>query len=155
MKYITISLILIVAFALLFLTACSSKTPDNLGMSDGLFAPCPDSPNCVSTQASDEEHKINPIVAHGSEDKVMVDLRNSIESLFGGKVVEEEGPYLRAEFTSNVMRFIDDLECDYDEKNGLIQIRSASRIGYSDLNANRKRVEELRSVFAKTQQATR
>lgn len=151
MKYITISLIVIAVSSMILLAGCSSKTPDNLGYNDGQFAPCPDSPNCVSSQASDERHAIAPIKAHGSESKVMVDLTNTIEAMFGGKVVETDGPYLRAEFTSNVMRFTDDLECYYDEARGVIEIRSASRVGYSDLNANRNRVEELRKEFEKTQ----
>lgn len=71
--------------------------------------------------------------------------------MYGGKVVEIKEFYLYAQFTSRVMRFVDDLECYYDKEKGLIQIRSASRIGYSDMGANRKRVEELRTIFAKTQ----
>ncbi len=151
MKYNTFLFIVVVISALFILTACSSKTPDNLGMRDGHFAPCPESPNCVYSEAPDDDHKIAPIAAHGSEDKVMVDLSNAIESMYGGKVIEMKGPYLYAQFTSRVMRFVDDLECYYDKEKGLIQVRSASRIGYSDLGANRKRVEELRTVFAKTQ----
>ena len=151
MKYTTFSFIIVTISALFILTACSSKMPDNLGLNDGNFAQCPESPNCVYSKATDSEHKIAPIAAHGGEDKVMVDLSNSIESMQGGKVIEIKGPYLYAQFTSKIMRFIDDLECYYDKDNGLIQIRSASRIGYSDLGANRKRVEELRNIFAKTQ----
>lgn len=150
MKYIIIAFILIAASTLL-IVGCSSKVPDNLGMKDGLFSKCPEDPNCVSSQATDVVHKIDPIVATGSADKVMVDLQNSIESIFGSKVVEIKGNYLRAEFTSRVMRFTDDLECFYDKANGLIHVRSAARIGYTDFNVNRKRVEELRSIFQKTQ----
>jgi uncharacterized protein (DUF1499 family) len=77
----------------------------------------------------------------------MVDLAESIESIYGGKVVAVEGTYLRAEFTSRVFRFVDDLECFYDEARGVIEVRSASRLGYSDFNVNRDRVEELRKAF--------
>jgi len=150
MKYITFSFMIVAVSTLLVLAACSSKAPDNLGMRNGHFALCPDSPNCVSSEASDDEHKVAPIVMHGTEDKVMVDLANTIESMFGGKVIEIKGPYLYAEYTSRVMRFIDDLECYYDKENGLIQVRSASRIGYSDWNANRNRVEELRKLLTHT-----
>lgn len=150
MKYITLALIIVVV-ALFSLTACSSKTPDNLGMKDGRFAPCPETDNCVSSQATDAEHTITPIKAHGGEDKVMVDLTNSIESMFGGKVVAVDGPYLHAEFTSRVMRFVDDLECYYNKDAGIIEVRSASRVGYADFKANRDRVEELRTIFEKTQ----
>ncbi|MBI9078147.1 MAG: DUF1499 domain-containing protein [Pseudodesulfovibrio sp.] len=150
MKYNIFSFMVITVSTVLVLTACSSKAPDNLGMQDGHFALCPDSPNCVSSEATDDKHKVAPIVMNGSEDKVMVDLANTIESMFGGKVIEVKGPYLYAEYTSRIMRFIDDLECYYDIEKALIQIRSASRIGYSDLGANRKRVEELRKLLTGT-----
>lgn len=151
MKYIILSTILVACSALFILTGCSSKAPDNIGLHDGQFAPCPQSPNCVSSQEADADHKVDPITARGDEDKVMVDLSNAIESMYGGKVIRIEGTYLYAQFTSRIMRYVDDLECHYDKDKGLIQIRSASRIGYSDLGANRKRVEELRVIFAKTQ----
>jgi uncharacterized protein (DUF1499 family) len=145
MKYI----ILLCALALvaLGLMACSGKVPEGLGMKDGSFSPCPDTPNCVSSQAADSEHHIAAIKADGSVDVVMVDLANSIESMFGGKVVTVKGHYLRAEFTSRIMRFVDDVECFYVPDKGVIEIRSASRVGYADFNANRNRVEELRRIF--------
>ncbi|MGL1862268.1 MAG: DUF1499 domain-containing protein [Pseudodesulfovibrio sp.] len=147
MKYVIISSILCL-IALFALSACSSKTPENLGMADGQFAPCPETNNCVSSQAKDEAHTIAPIKAHGIPEVVMVDLSDAIESMFGAKVVVIDGNYLRAEYTSKVMRFVDDLECYYDEAQGVIQVRSASRVGYSDMNANRKRVEEVRRIFS-------
>lgn len=146
MKYLILALpvCLVVLFAL---SGCSNKAPGNIGVKDGHLSPCPETPNCVSSEAIDNDHKVDPIKAHGTPEIVMVDLTNVIESMFGGKVVRLEGNYLHAEFTSRIFRFVDDLECLYDEKNGLIQVRSASRIGYSDLNANRKRIEELRKRY--------
>jgi uncharacterized protein (DUF1499 family) len=135
------------AVAALLLIGCSGKTPQGLGMKDGQFSPCPESPNCVSSQAADTVHHVSPIQAHGSPDVVMVDLAESIESIYGGKVVAVEGTYLRAEFTSRVFRFVDDFECFYDEARGVIEVRSASRLGYSDFNVNKSRVEELRKAF--------
>jgi len=151
MKHLIICSILCVS-ALFLLSGCSSKTPDNLGLKNGQFASCPESNNCVSSQATDKAHTIAPIdVAHNTPDVVMVNLTNSIQTMFGGKVIKIDGNYLHAEFTSRVMRFVDDMECFYDEPAGVIQIRSASRVGYSDFDANRKRVEVLREIFAKTQ----
>lgn len=146
MKYTIICLALCLV-ALLSLSACTSKMPDNLGLKNGQLTPCPETDNCVSSQAIDEAHKIAPIKAKGTPEVVMVDLSSAIENMFGGKVVRTEGNYLHAEFTSRLFRFVDDLECYYDEQAGLIQARSASRVGYSDLKANRKRVEELRKLF--------
>ncbi|MFH1915237.1 MAG: DUF1499 domain-containing protein [Pseudomonadota bacterium] len=138
---------LLLAVSALFLFACSGKTPEPLGVHDGKLSACPASANCVSSQAKDPEQRVEPIAARGNPDVVMVDLANAIESMFGGKVVAMDGPYLRAEFTSRVLRFVDDLECYYDEGKGVIDVRSASRIGQMDFDANRNRVEELRKVF--------
>lgn len=142
--------ILFVMVTLLVVSGCSSKVPE-LGINGGQFSPCPETNNCVSSQALDSQHAIAPIKAHGGIDKVMVDLSNAIESMFGSKVVEINGPYLRAEYTSRIFRFVDDLECYYDVEEGLVQVRSSSRVGYADFNANRQRVEDLRIIFEKTQ----
>ncbi|MDC0335942.1 DUF1499 domain-containing protein [Pseudodesulfovibrio sp.] len=147
MKYLIISTT-VCLIALFALSACSNKTPDNLGLKDGRFAPCPETKNCVSSQAIDDIHKVAPIKAHGSTEVVMTDLSDAIESMFGSKVVVMNDTYLRAEYTTRYMRFVDDLECYYDEPNGIIHVRSASRVGYSDLGSNRKRIEELRKIFS-------
>lgn len=132
--------------ALLFLLAFFSKPPKTLGVTDGKFAQCPEAKNCVSTQANDETHAIAPIQTSGDVETVIGQLSDVINTM-GGKIVSVDGPYLWAEFTSKVFRFVDDVECYYDQESGVIHIRSASRVGYYDFNANRKRVEELRQKF--------
>ena len=83
----------------------------------------------------------------GNEPDVVNLLRQAIEDM-GGTVVESTGGYIRAEFTSSFWRFKDDLECLYNEKDGVVQIRSASRVGHFDFNANRNRLELLRKKIA-------
>lgn len=131
---------------LLFLLAFFSKPPKTLGVTDGKFAQCPEAKNCVSTQANDESHAIAPIQASGDAGTVTAQLADVINAM-GGKVVSIDGPYLWAEFTSKVFRFVDDVEFFYDQEAGVIHIRSASRVGYYDFNANRKRVEKVRQKF--------
>jgi uncharacterized protein (DUF1499 family) len=143
MKYILISVALFV-IGLLVLSRLSSRLPSGLGISNGQLAQCPGSDNCVSSQSSDLEKRVDPIRVSGPSTDVMADLIHAIESMKGGRVTALEGRYLRAEFTSRVWRFVDDVECYHDEENGVIHIRSASRVGYSDFGTNRKRVEELR-----------
>ena len=145
MKYLIISLTLCVA-ALFGLSACS-KTPTNLGLKDGHFAPCPETNNCVSSEATDLEHAIAPIQATGNPDTVIIRLSNAIEFMFGSEIIEINETYIHAEYTSRVFRFVDDLECYYNKSKGVIEVRSGSRIGYSDFDANRDRVEELRTIF--------
>jgi len=69
----------------------------------------------------------------------------------GGKIVLEDGSYLWATFSTRIFRFIDDLELRMDEESDVIHVRSSSRVGYSDLGANRRRVEDLRLRFAQSQ----
>ncbi|WP_291328578.1 DUF1499 domain-containing protein [Desulfovibrio sp. UCD-KL4C] len=147
MTYKLIILCVLVLLAIFFISACSSKKPDNLGVVNGEFRACPSSPNCVSSQATDPEHKIDPLKAHGNIKIVMEKLKKSIEQMEGSKVIMLEGAYLHAEFTSRIMHFVDDLECFYQEENGEIAVRSASRIGYSDFSANRNRIKHLRTIF--------
>lgn len=106
--------------------------------------PCPDSPNCVSSLSSDPRHAIAPITFSGSASQARQKLLEVIRSMPRGEVVLEEGLYLHVEFTSGVFRFVDDVEFFIDEEQGLIQARSASRVGYWDLGVNRKRIEEIR-----------
>ena len=121
----------------------SWKRPANLGVRDGRLAPCKRSPNCVSSQAdpSDREHYIAPIAFAGS----MQQLRRAIEALALATIVEEKGNYLYAEFRTPILRFVDDVELYLDQ--GLIQVRSASRLGRRDFRANRNRVEQLRALI--------
>ncbi|WP_031481915.1 DUF1499 domain-containing protein [Maridesulfovibrio frigidus] len=151
MTYKLIILCGLVLLATLFISACSASKPKNLGIKNGKFATCPKSPNCVSSQAIDDEHKVAPLKAHGDIEIVMKTLAESIEQMSGAKVVQREGPYLHAEFTSSIMKFVDDLECFYEEDKSEIQIRSASRIGYSDFSANRNRIKKMRIIFEKIQ----
>ena len=72
----------------------------------------------------------------------------------GGQIEKDDGDYLHAVFISTVFRFRDDLELRQDAAHSRIQVRSASRIGYSDLGVNRKRVEKLRREFTSRVDAT-
>ena len=53
---------------------------------------------------------------------------------------------MRAEFKSRFMGYVDDVEFLYDELENISHVRSASRVGYTDLGANRRRVEKIRSI---------
>jgi uncharacterized protein (DUF1499 family) len=121
----------------------SWKRPENLGVRDGRLAPCKRSPNCVSSQAdpADRTHYIAPIAFSGT----MAGLRKAIEALPLATVVEVKGNYLYAEFRTPLLRFVDDVEFLLDK--GVIQVRSASRLGRRDFRANRNRVEQLRALI--------
>jgi uncharacterized protein (DUF1499 family) len=146
MKYLLILAVAILA-ALFGLSRMSARTPDRIGPVDGQLMGCPGPDNCVSSRAESPDRRIAPLAAIGPVDEVMARLAQAIGSM-GGEVVQTRGNYLRAVFTSRLWRFRDDLECLYDREAGRIEVRSASRVGYSDFGANRKRVERLREMLA-------
>lgn len=127
----------------------SGTRPSNLGVTDGKLAACPGTPNCVSSQApeSDKEHFIAPLPYQKSPADAMAALKSVIEGMERTKIVSESDNYLYAEFTSALMGFVDDVEFYLDEDTGVIHVRSASRLGQSDLGVNRKRVEDIRAKF--------
>lgn len=122
----------------------------NLGFKP--LPPCPQSPNCVSSQSPDPQHFIEPLGYQGSLDETKARLVQIISTLPRTRLVEEEPTYIHAECTSLIFRFTDDLEFAFDDIQKVIHIRSASRVGYSDLGANRKRVEAIRRHFNRHQQ---
>lgn len=107
---------------------------------------CPSSPNCVSTQAQDEGHAIAPLRYQKSRAEAKESLKTIIQAMPRTKLVEEDESYLHYEFTSLLLRFVDDVEFLFDDESKTIHFRSASRTGYGDLGVNRKRMEEIRSL---------
>ncbi|PSB18296.1 DUF1499 domain-containing protein [filamentous cyanobacterium CCP1] len=128
----------------------SGKRPTTIGVSDGKLAACPTTPNCVSSQApdADEQHKIAPLTYTTSPAEAMTTLKAVIQGMERTEIISESENYLYAEFTTPLMGYVDDVEFLLDPTANLIHVRSASRLGQSDLGVNRKRVEEIRSKFA-------
>jgi uncharacterized protein (DUF1499 family) len=127
------------------LAGCHGARQAALGVRDGRLAPCPASPNCVSSQAGDEVHRVPPIPFTGTAGAAIDRLAGIVRSLPRASVITATKTYLHAEFRSAVFRFVDDVEFLADEPAGVIQVRSASRVGSSDLGVNRKRVETIRA----------
>lgn len=109
-----------------------------------MLPPCPDSPNCVSTEARDPTHRIRPIPFTGAPEDVARRAAAAIEDM-GGRVVDgPSGGRIHAEFASRLFGFVDDVDLVVDADAGVIRFRSASRSGYWDLGVNRRRMETLR-----------
>lgn len=143
MSLLGVPIIVLIVIGVLVLA--SWRRPE-LGLVDGRLRPCPGSPNCVCSLASDDEHRIDPLPANGS---MLERLRQVLNEMPGVQIIEDDENYLRAECSSSLLRFVDDMEFLYDSEAGVIQVRSASRIGHSDLGANRKRVDAVRQRLAK------
>jgi uncharacterized protein (DUF1499 family) len=125
----------------------SGTRPPNLGVEQGLFAPCPDTPNCVSSQSIDDLHQIEPFTYQDDPKIAFEQIKTILENTENAAIITAEPNYIYAEFTSPLMGFVDDVEFYLDEQETLIQVRSASRLGESDLGVNRKRIETLREQF--------
>lgn len=116
--------------------------------SDGRVAGCPDSPNCVSTTDERPNFAVEPIDFQVAPDAALKQAKEALQRE-GGKAIEDDGAhYLRATFVTPVLRFRDDVEIAIHPLEKQIHIRSASRLGYSDLGVNRKRAERLRSAIS-------
>jgi uncharacterized protein (DUF1499 family) len=117
-------------------------------VSPASLPPCPDSPNCVSSQATNEARQVDPIAFTLPPQQALARLKQVLASMPRTRIVKEEGGYLHAEVRSFLFRFVDDLEFLLDTENSLIHMRSASRTGHSDFGVNRRRVERVRKAFA-------
>lgn len=145
-KVIVLSVISIAGLIVLSMTA---SRPNHVGTNNVSLAPVPDSPNCVSSVTEKESHRMDPIDVSGVEDPI-AKLKNVIESGFSrAALVTEKDGYLHYEFTSMIFRFTDDVEFLLDTESNVINFRSASRVGYSDMGTNRKRMEQVRVAFKK------
>ena len=97
-----------------FLTGCAVKIPD-LGVKKGKLTPCPSKQNCVSSQAVDEKQHVQPIRYPGSRQDARGRIIQLLESMKRAKIVKAEAYYIRAEFTSALFRFVDDVEFYFPE----------------------------------------
>ncbi len=147
--YWLIAIVVLAPIVLFYVLSFSAGRPTNLGVKDGKLAACPASPNCVSTQADDEGHKIDAIAFDGSAADAMAKLKLAIAPLPRSHVVTETADYLHVECTSLIFRFVDDVEFWIDASNRVIHFRSASRVGHGDLGVNRARMEAIRAAMAK------
>ena len=111
------------------------------------LTPCPSSPNCVSSLSKGRKHTIEPLQYTGSRDETRHRLIGILEKQAAARVIINETDYIHAEFRSRIFKFVDDVEFLFSDENKTIHVKSASRRGYSDLGANRRRVERLRRAF--------
>ena len=129
----------------------TGNRPNNLGVRDGKLAPCPNTPNCVSSQSTDASHKVEPLNYTSAPEVALTQLKQVISSLPKTNIVTETDSYIYAEFTSAMMGFVDDVEFYLDRDAQVFHVRSASRLGKSDLGVNRKRIETIRAQFQELQ----
>ncbi|HEY9602840.1 MAG TPA: DUF1499 domain-containing protein [Allocoleopsis sp.] len=151
---------LIIVITLVFVATCSvgamltisggmmfaGKRPTTIGIQpSGQLLSCPRTPNCVSSFSQDATHSIEPLTYQSTPTEAMAHLKSVIQDMERTKIITETGNYLYAEFKSKLMGFVDDVEFLIDDSAKVIHVRSASRLGESDLGVNRQRIETIRA----------
>ena len=131
------------------------KVPNDLGVHQGKLKPPSATANSVSSQAAlypDHPQRryadIAPLALRGDGPATLARLQHVVAAMPGARIVDSTPDYLYAQYTTSIMQFVDDVEFWYDPKAQAIQVRSASRVGESDLGVNRKRVEAVRQALA-------
>jgi len=131
----------------------SGRSPSDLGVREGKLKPPYRTPNSVSSQAGlwpDGDYastyaSIEPLRVRGDRATAITRLRALLAAWPGARIVAEEPDYLRVEFTTRWLRFVDDAEFWLDPAHNVIQVRSASRLGRKDFGVNRARIETIRA----------
>lgn len=157
LKWLLIAIVVLVVVVALAgqLGLLRGRQPPDLGLHDGRLKPPSMNPNSVSSQAAlYPEHpmrhyaRIEPLPVQGSGPETIERVRRIVEGMEGAKVVQVNSGYLYAQFTSKMLKFVDDTEFWFDPKAGVIQVRSASRLGRKDFGVNRARIEAVRARLA-------
>lgn len=157
-KRLAISSFVLLAILLLcvvVLNGCGTSRAAGM-QNDGKLAPCPSSPNCVCSSYQDDGHAVAPITYTGTITDAHRRLMAALKTLPRIAVVTELTPnasqhYVHVTATTLIMRFTDDVEFIIDDNKKHIDVRSLSRVGYSDLGVNRRRVEAIRTAFENAQ----
>lgn len=118
--------------------------PQGLGLVNGGFSECGSNPNCVSSQTTQKKKYIAPLNTHDTEELAWLMLSEVVGEMPQAILITEYERYRHYQFTSPLMGFIDDVELLFDPTKKQVQVKSASRVGKSDMGANRSRVELLR-----------
>jgi uncharacterized protein (DUF1499 family) len=137
---ITIAIIVTLATSLIFTTSAFAA----IGLNNDRLSACPSSANCVVSQNGDEKHTIEPITYKGDRTAAQETLLKVLSVVPRTKVIEQTDNYIHSESTSRIFKFVDDVEFYFPEAENVIHVRSASRVGESDLGVNRRRMEQIR-----------
>jgi uncharacterized protein (DUF1499 family) len=160
MRALAVLALLVVVVPLLLLAAgrlslLTGKAPSGLGVKDGKLKPPSRTPNSVSSQAmlwpegdyASAYAQIEPLALRGDSTVAMTRLHTLVAAWPGARIVEERPDYLRVEFSTRWLRFVDDAEFWLDPAGGVVQVRSSSRLGRKDFGANRARIEAIRAKW--------
>jgi uncharacterized protein (DUF1499 family) len=156
-KWLLIAVVLLAVAAVLAgqFGLLKGKPPTDLGLRNGQLKAPSNTNNSVSSQAALHPNsamrakaEIAALPMKGNAAETMTRLKSVVAAMPGAQIIKAEPTYLYAEFTTRLMKYVDDVEFAIDEPARLVQVRSASRLGQEDLNANRDRIEAIRAKLA-------
>jgi uncharacterized protein (DUF1499 family) len=116
---------------------------------EGRLRPCPNRPNCATSDSSSDssgKNIIAPIRFQNSPEDAWQKIQ-LITARLGGDIRKITSTYLWATYTSKFFGFVDDVELRMEPENKVIHIRSGARVGYFDFNVNRRRIEKIRKLI--------
>jgi len=131
------------------LILCMGCKAPEIGLTPAGLLPCPDSPNCVTSQTKTGKQAVSPLTYSTDKATAFEKIKQIVSNQDNATIVAETNNYLHVEFRSKFMGFVDDMEFWFPEDQPVIHLRSASRLGYSDFGVNRKRVQHIRTLFTK------
>jgi uncharacterized protein (DUF1499 family) len=159
MRYLILIALAIAVVALLLVIAgqrgmLRGKAPQDLGVKDGKLKRPALTPNSVTSQADlwpDHPRRtyaaIAPLKAAGDGSLEMKKIAEALQAMPHTIVIKQEPGYIYAQSTTALLKFTDDIEFALDASKGIIDVRSASRLGQKDFGVNRTRVEAIRTAL--------
>lgn len=121
--------------------------PARLLADEDRFTPCSRAPHCVSSQAPrDSDKYVAPLAFAGTPAQARAVLRAVLAGFENARIEQAEQRFVHATFHST-LGFVDDVTFLIREDAAIIDVKSASRLGYYDFGVNRRRVESLRTAF--------
>jgi len=147
----TIIILVFIVIIYLYTLAYNSKSKSAPGLILDLLSKCPPTPNCICSEfKSDNLHFIDPILYSKEQSDIVIQKIKTTLQALNGKIISENETYIAAIFTSDIFGFVDDFEIRIDEDQQKIHIRSASRVGRGDMDANKKRATEFKTKLEST-----
>lgn len=150
MKIILIILITAIIAVLFYFFYLGYKSQSGItpGLVNSKLSPCSDKPNCICTEYQEDESHYTDAIKITENDPIILTqiIENAIQKT-GGIITSKKPDYFSATYTSSLFRYIDDFEIRIDNEKKLIHIRSASRVGHSDMGMNLKRIEKFKQAL--------
>jgi uncharacterized protein (DUF1499 family) len=137
--------VLAITAILIGMISCKREVHQNIGLKDGVLKPCPNMPNCIGSMHKDDtEHYNQAWKYQTTKSKAIQALLIILESNGKASIISSSENYIHAEYTISLFGFVDDVEF-YFPDTGLIHYRSASRVGYWDVGANKSRLKKIKN----------